>query len=529
MLIWFQLMSGFLSFFIAFFLSLVSLGFLAVAAGQPAWAQSTGDPCSVPSTDNVPKTCTGTSNGQTFQGTEYFQCQPTKKLYSDGTCYGGVGQCSGPSCPPSSGTTKPPTTPTPNTAGKGELSACGSTFIISGIGDFLGASNQKCAIIEKAKWSEQGIFEGIGEAAFGDSKKNLTLLRGPDGKLDYSRVSASELDTGVMGMLGTFTTQMIDNPPAIRTGSYFADLAPFKTVNAAGIDSISPSPIKAFWTAMRNISYGLFVLILVAIGFMVMFRSKLDPRTTVTVTAALPNLVVSLVLITFSLVLAGLIIDLGAILIELVKNVLVNQNLIAENTKYVSTRPLDVLTNFAVRIYDTPLGTNFENIPIIGGLGKGLFTAIIATVALFISFNIFFTLLFKWAAIMIKTIFAPLFFLWGALPGQGDTTTKWFKGFLSDVLTFPAVLLILNIANQIISTPASQGMAFPPALGGTGEAGSGNYLPLVGLGVLLLATKVPAMIEEALDVKASGHVAKAGTDVQKAASKTPLLGRFFGS
>lgn len=523
MLIWFH-MKGLSNFFLGILLTLGFLGLTAAGIGalsdqlsnqiiKEVWAVN-DDPDAV----GCPVGC-AVVNGKNMK------CHTAKKDSAGNCTISGAYNCvEDRTCPQSTSTT----TPTPqSTNSTRKYGSCESIPVVSGILQFLKVDDEKCVTKERAKWSEEGIFEGIGEAAFGDYKKNLKVLRGPDGKLDYSRADASELDTGVMGMLGTFTTQMIDSPPDIRTGSYFADLAPFKTVNAAGIDAISPSPIKAFWTAMRNVSYGLFVLILVAIGFMVMFRSKLDPRTTVTVTAALPNLVVSLVLITFSLVLAGLIVDLGSILIELVKNILSSQNLII-NGNYVSTRPLDVLSNFSVRIYDTPLGTSFENLPIIGFLGKALFTAVIATVALFISFNIFFTLLFKWAAIMIKTIFAPLFFLWGALPGQGDTTTKWFKGFLSDVLTFPAVLLILNIANQIISTPAEEGMPFPPALGGTGDAGSGNYLPLVGLGVLLLATKVPAMIEEALDVKASGHVAKAGTDIQKAAAKTPLLGRFFG-
>lgn len=533
MLIWFHNMRGLEKFLLGVFLPVGVLLLFTTISGL--FSGSTHnlnfDAASAAACSEVGKTvnrtCTTTCNGKEVSGTEVFECQSNLQEYSDGRCYASE-------CTNTSGAKPTTTTVAPvaqSTTGNRVSQSCGSIPVVSGILQIVGVEKEKCVTKERAKWSEEGIFEGIGDAAFGDNDAILSnaSYRGPDGRIDFSKVDPNQIDTGIMGMLGRYTTQMIDSPPDIHTGSYFADLAPFRTANAAGIDQIAPAPIKAFWSAMRNVSYALFVLILVAIGFMIMFRSKLDPRTTVTLTAALPNLVISLVLITFSLALAGLIIDLGAILIELVKNILSSQALIADGSKYVSTRPLDVFSTFVVRIYDTPFGTNLDNAFLVGGLAKALFTVVIATVALYIAFNIFFTLLFKWAAIMIKVIFAPLFFLWGALPGQGDTTTKWFKGFLADVLTFPAVLLILNIANQIISAGATPGIPFPPALGGTGEAGSGNYLPLVGLGVLLLATKVPAMLEDALDVKASGHVAKAGTDIQKAASKAPLLGRFFGS
>ncbi|HET7713310.1 MAG TPA: hypothetical protein VFK94_02540, partial [Patescibacteria group bacterium] len=246
MLIWFHNMRGTEKFFLGIFLPVgVLLLFTAISglfsgsSFNPNFENVSAAACSEAG-KTVNRTCTTTCDGKEVTGVEVFECQSNLQEYSDGRCYATE-------CTNTAGAKPPVNTSTPST---GQLTTCGSTFVISGIADFLGFSNQKCAIIEKAKWSEEGIFEGINEAAFGDPKSRAGL-RGPDGKIDFSKINPDEIDTGVMGMLGRYTTQMIDSPPDIRTGSYFADLSPFKTVSAAGVDEVSPKPIKNFWSAMR--------------------------------------------------------------------------------------------------------------------------------------------------------------------------------------------------------------------------------------------------------------------------------------
>jgi hypothetical protein len=68
----------------------------------------------------------------------------------------------------------------------------------------------------------------------------------------------------------------------------------------------------------------LLVIVLIAIGFMIMFRMKLNPQTIITVESALPRIVLSLILITFSFAIAGFMIDLMYVIIIIVISLLSN-------------------------------------------------------------------------------------------------------------------------------------------------------------------------------------------------------------
>lgn len=64
------------------------------------------------------------------------------------------------------------------------------------------------------------------------------------------------------------------------------------------------------WEVFRNFSYLLIVLLLVIVGFMIMFRWQIGGQTLVTIESALPKVVITLILITLSFPIAGVMIDL---------------------------------------------------------------------------------------------------------------------------------------------------------------------------------------------------------------------------
>src|SRR3990172_5935873 len=64
------------------------------------------------------------------------------------------------------------------------------------------------------------------------------------------------------------------------------------------------------------------VLVLVAIGFMIMFRMKINAQTVISVENALPRIIIALILITFSYPIAGFMIDLMYLFFLLVVSVL---------------------------------------------------------------------------------------------------------------------------------------------------------------------------------------------------------------
>lgn len=83
-----------------------------------------------------------------------------------------------------------------------------------------------------------------------------------------------------------------------------------KTYAAQGIGAASLVTVAPLWDAFRKIAYLVLVLIMVAIGFMIMFRMKLNPQTVIGVENALPRIVIALLLITFSFAIVGFAVDI---------------------------------------------------------------------------------------------------------------------------------------------------------------------------------------------------------------------------
>jgi hypothetical protein len=117
-----------------------------------------------------------------------------------------------------------------------------------------------------------------------------------------------------LGGVTNYLSMSYTNPPA--SGIYWAQegmqkigLAP-KTYAAEGIGLAGIKPFAKIWTMFRNISYLLLTLLVVTIGLMIMFRVKINPQTVVTLESALPRIVVTIVLITFSFAISGFAIDL---------------------------------------------------------------------------------------------------------------------------------------------------------------------------------------------------------------------------
>ena len=112
------------------------------------------------------------------------------------------------------------------------------------------------------------------------------------------------------------------NPPAsgiywAYSGLQNAGFVP-KTHAAEGIGFAAIKPFMNIWKVFRDISYMLLVLVLIAIGFMIMFRAKINPQTVISVENSLPKIVVALLLITFSFPIAGFLIDLTYISIGII-------------------------------------------------------------------------------------------------------------------------------------------------------------------------------------------------------------------
>src|SRR5690606_25281628 len=76
-----------------------------------------------------------------------------------------------------------------------------------------------------------------------------------------------------------------------------------------GLGFSSLDPILDTWKAFRNVAYLFYVIMFLVIGFMIMFRQKISSQAVVTAQQALPKIIISLIAVTFSYALAGLMID----------------------------------------------------------------------------------------------------------------------------------------------------------------------------------------------------------------------------
>ncbi len=95
-----------------------------------------------------------------------------------------------------------------------------------------------------------------------------------------------------------------------------------KTYAAEGIGFAAMKPLLPIWSMFRNIAFSFIVIALVIIGFLIMFRFKVNPQTVLSVENALPKLFITLLLITFSFAIAGFLIDLMYVITGVVANVI---------------------------------------------------------------------------------------------------------------------------------------------------------------------------------------------------------------
>ena len=129
----------------------------------------------------------------------------------------------------------------------------------------------------------------------------------------------TNFDQSLFGKITGFITIPYANPPAssiswLKQGMEKAGFIP-NTYAAEGIGFASIKGYMGLWTLFRDLAFMLLVLFMISIGFMIMFRVKLDSQTAISIESALPRIVITMLLITFSFAIAGFLIDLMYVII----------------------------------------------------------------------------------------------------------------------------------------------------------------------------------------------------------------------
>ncbi len=155
----------------------------------------------------------------------------------------------------------------------------------------------------------------IGGSLIGQPCLSYQMTKNAQGAIQSVPVlSQVNLSGGLLGTTTGLIGTLYANPP-VRTADYIGSLGQqlgiVKTAHAQVLGSGASvlGPVLALWQVSRNISYLAMIVVFVVIGMMVLFRNRINPQTVITAQAALPGLVIGLILITFSYFLAGLIAD----------------------------------------------------------------------------------------------------------------------------------------------------------------------------------------------------------------------------
>lgn len=236
-------------------------------------------------------------------------------------------------------------------------------------------------------------------------------------------------------------------------------------------------PVLNLWRSSRNIAYVLFVIIIVALAFMIMFRVKISPQVVITVQSALPKIAIALILITFSYAIAGFLVDLMYVFIGLISVVLAGSKALITDKPAVM---FNFLTQGAITIagVSLPLGifgllmgyavaftiVLFMVFFVGNGLIGNILTAgvtslfmsvyalfgVLAFIILFIvfliaAFKIIWMLIKTLANILLLTIFAPFQIAFGVITSASGFGS-WVKSFVGNLAVFPVAGLLMALS-----------------------------------------------------------------------------------
>ena len=361
--------------------------------------------------------------------------------------------------------------------------------------DYIG---QFSAGLESPSWEKSSfdfttvmnIMESISTAIIGSDRPDINQSLGSSAFQSTNNLIAS----------------LYQRPPASSV-QYFADLGErlkiTKPVYAQGVGFEGLNPVLGLWKSFRNSAYIIFALILVFVGFAVMFRLKINPQTVVTIQSAIPKIIIALILITFSYAIGGFLIDLIYVFIFLFKALINPQQLNINNAVFMEVR--NILGDYwgAVDTIELEIREFANDLLALGipGLGKiigSLGKVVLAIAIIFASFKLFFNLLICYISILAGIIFSPLMLMLEAIPGQKGLM-NWIKMMMANIVPFPIVAIMFMVGSKIIDAyndPGSGPLWVAPFLG---SGSTSTYVPaLIGIAIIIATPSVVASVQKAI-------------------------------
>lgn len=237
--------------------------------------------------------------------------------------------------------------------------------------------------------------------------------------------------------------------------------------------------IQDFWSSVRNMVYGLFVIFAIALAFMIMFRVKINPQTVITIQSAIPKLIIALIFVTFSFAIAGLMIDLMYVVIGFFSLLLANSGQFFANdpqtifkfltTGYVGINstigaPVGIAGLFVVHVimfstilFSTLMAQNgglsaiITQIITLGLSGtmvsliSMLAFIILAIIEVWTFLKIMWMLIKTFAQVLLSVVFGPFQIALGVVvPNLGFSS--WLKSLAASLAVFPITGILLAMS-----------------------------------------------------------------------------------
>ncbi len=282
----------------------------------------------------------------------------------------------------------------------------------------------------------------------------------------------SQAVSGITPRITKYVTTALMVPP-INTGEYLADLGNniglpgFTKVQAQGIGYKALSPVLQIWKAFRNVAYSLYIIIFLVIGVMIMLRTKINAQTIISIQNSLPNLLVTLLLITFSYAIAGFIVDLIYLSMYLIVYIAEAGSLIKDaggvmdkvlnnNIMYMMLSGRDRIHTIAALAIGsfTDQITASSGLAKLGGVTQGLAFAVIGLGVLIGMFKTLWQLMQSYFMIIVLTVVSPLQLLMNGIPGS-KSFSNWARNLLANAAVFPTVLAML-LFGAILMGPGTE-------------------------------------------------------------------------
>ncbi len=364
--------------------------------------------------------------------------------------------------------------------------------------------------------------------------------------------------TGLVPQSGNFVAYLYSDPMMPSSKEYIADLlgntglSPVQHAFAQGTGYTAMSPFLPFWKVFRDVAYSLYIIMFVVVGIMIMLRTKISGQTIVTIQSALPNLLITLILITFSYAIVGFMIDLMYFLIYFLVYLVSAAGIISDPTKlitrFMSYSAWSVI--FAGR--NSIISAVAASIrAVLSGLGTGVLGAagsVVGFVSIFgigylivaIAFAIailklMFALVKAYVMLIVQTITAPLQLLMNAMPGSKSFST-WLKTTASYLIPFPVAAAMFIFSAILVGNPTDKTILgsldprdanpfgvnqsaalyqnrdkiwLPPFTLTDANLYNSDVLTLIGFFIFLMTPAAVKMAQDWLQVKESPYTAEA--------------------